>query len=252
MSIIELKNVNKEYSLGKVKLEALKNINLKIKEGDFVTIIGTSGSGKTTLLNIIGLIDSLTSGEILIDGANIGGMKDVDLTHLRLNKLGFIFQTFNLIEVLNVQENVEFPLLLKKELSKREIAEKSQNLLKSVGLNQHSLHRPAELSGGQRQRVAIARALITNPKIVLADEPTANLDSKTSVEILELMKKLNRDYKTTFIFATHDPEVLNYSKTKIEIKDGAIVKTAKKATKTATKKATKTATKSTKSSTKKK
>ncbi|MGM0508937.1 MAG: ABC transporter ATP-binding protein [Fusobacteriota bacterium] len=223
MNVIELKNVKKNYSLGETTVEALKGINLDVKQGDFFSIVGPSGSGKTTLLNLIGCIDKPTSGNIKIHEEEVTELKDKQVTNIRLNKIGFIFQTFNLIPVLNVRENVEFPLLLMKNISKKEIKSRVNKLVEEVGLTKYIDHKPSELSGGQRQRVAIARALVTNPDIVLADEPTANLDSVTSNGILELMKKLNEIEKTTFIFSTHDPEVLKYAKSKVEIKDGLLV-----------------------------
>ena len=223
-SIIEVSNITKEYSLGQTKIKALSEINLKIDEGEFLSIIGPSGSGKTTLLNIVGLIDTPSSGTLKIAEEDIDFSNDNNLTDLRLHYLGFIFQTFNLIPVLNVLENVEFPLLLKKEKSKKEIQKKASDLLEKVGLGDHLRHRPAQLSGGQRQRVAIARALVTDPKIVLADEPTANLDSKTGNNILNIMKEMNKSSQTTFIFSTHDPDVLKFAERTISLKDGEVVK----------------------------
>lgn len=221
--VIEAKDVVKNYPLGETIVNAVKRVSINVEEGDFMSIIGPSGSGKTTLLNIMGCIDTATSGSIKIDGEEITTMKDKNLTDLRLHKIGFIFQTFNLIPVLNVRENVEFPLLLMKKFSKEEIRKRAEDLIEEVGLKQYIDHRPAELSGGQRQRVAIARALVTRPAIVFADEPTANLDSVTSESILELMKELNEKEKTTFIFSTHDPDVLKYAKNIVKIKDGALV-----------------------------
>lgn len=224
MNIIEIKNVKKNYPLGKTTVHALRGIDISIQEGDLLSIVGPSGSGKTTLLNIIGCIDSATEGSVKIGGIEVTTMSDRSITDIRLHKIGFIFQTFNLIPVLNVQENVEFPLLLMKKHSKSEVKKRSEKLIEEVGLMQYIKHRPAELSGGQRQRVAIARALITHPDIVLADEPTANLDSVTGDQILELMKEMNRIEKTTFIFSTHDANVLKYAKDVIKIKDGLVVK----------------------------
>ena len=221
--VIEAKDVVKNYPLGETIVNAVKGVSINVEEGDFMSIIGPSGSGKTTLLNIMGCIDTATSGSIKIDGEEITTMKDKNLTDLRLHKIGFIFQTFNLIPVLNVRENVEFPLLLMKKFSKEEIRKRAEDLIEEVGLKQYIDHRPAELSGGQRQRVAIARALVTRPAIVFADEPTANLDSVTSESILELMKELNEKEKTTFIFSTNDPDVLKYAKNIVKIKDGALV-----------------------------
>jgi putative ABC transport system ATP-binding protein len=225
MNIIELKGVKKDYPLGKTTVHALRNINFAVEEGDLLSIVGPSGSGKTTLLNIIGCIDQASEGSVAIHGTEVATMSDKQLTDLRLHKIGFIFQTFNLIPVLTVRENVEFPLLLmkKKIFSKKEVRERAEKLIDEVGLKDHIEHRPYELSGGQRQRVAIARALVTNPDIVLADEPTANLDSETGEKILELMKELNVVEKTTFIFSTHDPDVLKYAKHIVKIRDGVIV-----------------------------
>jgi len=188
-----------------------------------MSIIGPSGSGKTTLLNIIGCIDTPTTGSIKVHEQEITSLNDKQITDVRLNKIGFIFQTFNLIPVLNVRENVEFPLLLMKHKKREEIDAQVEKLIREVGLIDYIEHKPAELSGGQRQRVAIARALVTNPDIVLADEPTANLDSETSDSILQLMQELNEKEKTTFIFSTHDPEVLKYARNIVKIKDGLIV-----------------------------
>jgi putative ABC transport system ATP-binding protein len=222
MNIIEMTGVKKDYPLGETTVHALRGVDMCVQEGDLFSIIGASGSGKTTLLNIIGCIDNATEGSVKIHGQEITTMTDRELTNLRLYKIGFIFQTFNLIPVLDVRENVEFPLLLMKNLSRSEITKRSDKLIEEVGLKEFVDHRPAELSGGQRQRVAIARALITNPDIVLADEPTANLDSETGATILELMKELNTIEKTTFIFSTHDQSVLKYAKDIVKIKDGLI------------------------------
>ncbi|MCP4753510.1 MAG: ABC transporter ATP-binding protein [Proteobacteria bacterium] len=225
MNVIELKSVKKDYPLGNTMVHAIKGVDLAIDKGDLVSVVGPSGSGKTTLLNIIGCIDQATEGSVVIHGEEISSLNDRKLTNLRLNRIGFIFQTFNLIPVLNVRENVEFPLLLmkRKELSSKTIRERVDKLIEGVGLKEQVKQRPYELSGGQRQRVAIARALVINPDIVLADEPTANLDSETGAVILGLMKELNETEKTTFVFSTHDPEVLRYARNVIKIKDGLIV-----------------------------
>ncbi|MCP4398948.1 MAG: ABC transporter ATP-binding protein, partial [bacterium] len=213
MNIIELHGVKKDYPLGGTVVHAVKGVDFAIEEGDFMSIVGPSGSGKTTLLNIIGCIDRASEGRVLIHREEIHSMNDRKLTDLRLHKIGFIFQTFNLIPVLTVRENVEFPLLLMKRsrLPKTQIRERVEKLVEAVGLQEYIEHRPYELSGGQRQRVAVARALVTNPDIVLADEPTANLDSETGQKILALMKDLNEIEQTTFIFSTHDPDVLKYA-----------------------------------------
>jgi putative ABC transport system ATP-binding protein len=224
MQIIEMKNIRKDYPLGETTVSALKGVDFTVTAGDLLSVVGPSGSGKTTLLNIIGCIDTPTSGEARIAGQDITALSDNALTDLRLYTVGFIFQTFNLIPVLDVLENVEFPLLLMKTdaPTKAEIRERAEHLIEEVGLTAQMRQRPAELSGGQRQRVAIARALVTNPKIVLADEPTANLDSDTGHKILELMRRLNEEHKTTFVFSTHDPDVLQYAKHVVKIRDGLI------------------------------
>ncbi len=222
MNVIELKGVKKDYPLGATTVHAVRGVDLSIEEGDFISIIGPSGSGKTTLLNIIGCIDHATDGVVKIHGEDVTTYSDRKLTDLRLHTIGFIFQTFNLIPVLSTRENVEFPLLLmkKENLGRREIRARAEKLIEEVGLKDQANQKPFELSGGQRQRVAIARALVTRPAIVLADEPTANLDSETGDKILRLMKELNEIEKTTFIFSTHDPDILKYAHGVVKIKDG--------------------------------
>ncbi|MBN2535698.1 MAG: ABC transporter ATP-binding protein [Spirochaetales bacterium] len=223
MGIVNLHNVGKIYPLGKHNVEALKGISLRIEKGDFISIAGPSGSGKTTILNMIGCIDTPTEGTVEIAGRVTSGLSDRQITSLRHSAIGFIFQTFNLIPVLNVYENVEFPLLLgKNEMSKKGRKEWVCYIVESVGLTDWITHRPYELSGGQRQRVAIARALATKPKIVLADEPTANLDSKTGETIIGLMKTINREQQTTFIFSTHDPAIVGIADHIIYLHDGRI------------------------------
>ncbi|MEK6645863.1 MAG: ABC transporter ATP-binding protein [Candidatus Firestonebacteria bacterium] len=222
MNIIEIRGLKKDYPLGATTVHALRGVDFVVNEGEFLSVVGPSGSGKTTLLNVIGCIDFATEGSVKIGEVDITSMNDRQVTDLRLNKIGFIFQTFNLIAVLDTVENVEFPLLLMKKHSKSEVRKKAQEMLEKVGLKEYIKHRPAELSGGQRQRVAIARALVTNPDIVLADEPTANLDSVTGASILELMKEINNTEKTTFIFSTHDANVLKYAHKIVKLKDGAI------------------------------
>ena len=223
MSIIMAKDVKKDYTLGETEVHALRGVDLAVQEGDFMSIVGSSGSGKTTLLNILGCVDHATSGSVSIGGEEITRMKDKKLTDLRLYKIGFIFQTFNLIPVLNIRENVEFPLLLMKKISKTEINKRTEKLIDEVGIKEFIKHRPSELSGGQRQRVAIARALVTSPEIVLADEPTANLDSETGSNIIELMKVINKKENTTFVFSTHDPDIIKHANEVIRIKDGLIM-----------------------------
>jgi putative ABC transport system ATP-binding protein len=222
MDIIAIRGLTKDYALGNTTVQALRGIDLTIAKGDLVSIMGPSGSGKTTLLNVIGCIDKATTGSVRIDGRELTTLKDRETTALRLHSLGFIFQTFNLIPVLTALENVEFPLQLQKELPRREIRKRAEGLLGDVGLREYLHHRPSELSGGQRQRVAIARALVTHPAIVLADEPTANLDSVNGASILELMKEMNAREQTTFLFSTHDHNILRYARTVIHIQDGRI------------------------------
>ncbi|MCK4543302.1 MAG: ABC transporter ATP-binding protein [Spirochaetales bacterium] len=225
MAIIELNKVVKNYSLGKVQVKAVRGVEISIEKGDFVSIAGPSGSGKTTILNMIGCIDTPTTGTVRINNSSTGDLSDKELTTLRHRTLGFIFQLFNLIPVLNVYENIEFPLLLgKQKMDKQEKKEWIDTLIEEVGLKEWRNHRPNELSGGQRQRVAIARALVTKPQIVLADEPTANLDSKTGEDIIRLMKMINREQQTTFVFSTHDPDIVEIADHIIRLHDGLVVK----------------------------
>lgn len=223
MNVVKLEQVKKIYKLDETEVHALRGVDLTIDKGEFVAIAGPSGSGKTTILNMIGCIDNPTTGRVFIDEEEVAVMSDNKVTDYRLHKLGFIFQTFNLIPVLNVYENIEFPLLLMKNISKAEREKRVKHFIEEVGLGDRVKNRPSELSGGQRQRVAIARALVTNPVIVLADEPTANLDSETGDMIIELMKKINCDEKTTFIFSTHDPDIMKHAERIIRIHDGTIV-----------------------------
>jgi putative ABC transport system ATP-binding protein len=221
--VVVLREVSKEYPLGKLVVPALKGVSLAIRAGEFVSIAGPSGSGKTTLLNLVGCVDTPTSGAVLVDGLDTGRLSERELTKLRLEKLGFIFQSFNLIAVLDTFQNVEFPLLLQGQQNRRERREVVSELLERVGLDKHHHHRPNELSGGQRQRVAIARALVTRPRIVLADEPTANLDTGTGGAIIDLMKSINETQGTTFIFSTHDARVMKHADRVIRLEDGCIV-----------------------------
>lgn len=239
-SVIELQNVYKTYQMENVEVHAVANASFTINKGEFAAISGPSGSGKSTLLNMIGLIDLPTNGKIILNGndvykdvkftksAKIPNKLDAMLTELRRRNLGFIFQTFNLIPVLNVFENIEFPLKIGSSrafdtMNPTERKEWIDFLLETVGLYDWKKHKPSELSGGQRQRVAIARALVTKAPIILADEPTANLDSKNGGQILDLMKKLNEDLKTTFVFSTHDAKIVAMSNHVIKIKDGTIM-----------------------------
>jgi putative ABC transport system ATP-binding protein len=224
VTIIELKDVRKVYPLGKVSVEAVRGVSFAIEKGDFISIAGPSGSGKSTILNMIGCIDTPTSGVVEIEGVPTAGHSDRELTRLRHDAIGFIFQSFNLIPVLNVYENIEFPLLMgDADIPKAERRGWVDSLIAEVGLEQWRNHKPNELSGGHRQRVAIARALVAKPKIVLADEPTANLDSKTGGQIIALMKKINRELETTFIFSTHDPTIVGIADHVIRLHDGEVV-----------------------------
>ncbi len=224
MAIVQLSGVTKDYALGKVTVQAVRGVSLSIERGEFTSIAGPSGAGKTTILNLVGCIDTPTAGTVTVDGQATGALKDRDLTNLRHAHFGFIFQSFNLVPVLNVYENVEFPLLLgRTSPDKADKRRRVEELVEQVGLSDHIAHRPNELSGGQRQRVAIARALVTRPAIVLADEPTANLDSKTSVQIIELMKRINAERGSTFIFSTHKPDIVALADHVIHLQDGLVV-----------------------------
>ena len=222
-AIVEMKDVVKDYPLGSTVVHALRDVDLMIQAGEFATIAGPSGSGKTTVLNLIGCIDVPTKGLVRIAGAETSKLNDKALTDLRLHTIGFIFQTFNLIGVLNLFQNVEFPLLLQGGLTKAEREKRVHEMVEKVDLTDQLKQRPSELSGGQRQRVAIARALVTKPKLVLADEPTANLDSKTGYAIIDLMRDINKIDNTTFIFSTHDQKVMEHADRIIELVDGQIV-----------------------------
>ena len=222
MSIVALVGVDKDYPLGKTTVHALRGVDLALDRGEFSVLAGPSGSGKTTLLNLIGCVDTATRGQVLVDGHDTRAMNERARTRLRLDTLGFIFQSFNLIPVLDVYQNVEFPLLLKRDMPKAERKRRVLDLVERVGLSQQLRQRPGELSGGQRQRVAIARALVTRPKLVLADEPTANLDSVTGHAILELMREMNASNGTTFLFSTHDARVMDLAQRIIRIADGRI------------------------------
>jgi putative ABC transport system ATP-binding protein len=221
-SIVAIHNATKAYQLGTVLVPALRGVTLDVHAGDFISIAGPSGSGKTTLLNLIGCVDTPTSGKVEVSGHDVGQLTERQLTTLRLNTIGFIFQSFNLVNVLDVFRNVELPLLLQRVPNAAKRRQRVYELLGRVGLRDFVKHRPTELSGGQRQRVAIARALITQPKLVLADEPTANLDSATGESILDLMRELNQTEKTTFIFSTHDARVMAYASKIVRIADGRI------------------------------
>jgi putative ABC transport system ATP-binding protein len=221
MKILELKNVNKIYNGSEVHVHAVNDVSLEFREAEFAAIVGPSGSGKTTLLNLIGGLDMPSSGSIIIDGTDLSKLKSSQLIDFRMRNIGFVFQAYNLIPVLTARENVEFIMALQK-WSKKERDERTFELLKAVGLDERADSRPSKLSGGQQQRVAVARALASKPKFVLADEPTANLDSKSATTLLEIMEKLNHEEKITFIFSTHDPRVVKMAHRVITLVDGSV------------------------------
>ena len=222
MDPLVLAHVKKTYRLDKVEVAALSDINLRIRPNRFTVLSGMSGSGKTTLLNLIGCIDQPDEGDISVAGQSVGRMSDNALADFRLRHIGFVFQSFNLLPVLTAYENVEYPLLLTRTPATAR-RKRVQELLEAVGLTPHALHWPGQLSGGQRQRVAIARALATAPQLVLADEPTANLDSHTGAGIIALMRAVQREYGATFVFSSHDPKVLLEADDAVLLKDGRIV-----------------------------
>lgn len=222
MSLIEMRGIKKDYLLGETVVRALRGVDLTIDKGEFVAIWGPSGSGKTTLLNLIGAIDEPTSGQLLIDGQEIGLLSDNKRTELRNKSIGFIFQGFNLIPVLSATENVMLPLEIK-GMSISKAKDTAVRRLNEVGLSDFVRNRPDKMSGGQQQRVAIARALVTDPSLVIADEPTANLDSDTSRNIIGLMRDLNEKEKTTFIFSTHDQRLLDRVERLVRLEDGMIL-----------------------------
>ena len=227
MKIVELKNLVKIYNDSEVKVKAVDNINLNFEEGEFAAIVGPSGSGKTTLLNLIGGLDAPTEGDIVINNTNIGNLSSSELINFRLQNIGFVFQAYNLIPVLTAKENVEFIMELQGKKGK-ERNERSMELLSAVGLGERVNSRPSKLSGGQQQRVAVARAMASKPKFVLADEPTANLDSKSTETLLDIMEQLNKEEKITFIFSTHDQRVVNKAHRVITVEDGRVVSDEKR------------------------
>ena len=222
MKIVECVNLNKTYRQGQVTVQALRDLSLQIDKGEFLAVAGPSGSGKTTLLNMIGGLDEIDSGSICVDGKTLEVMSQSQLADLRLHKIGFVFQAYNLIPVLSAIENVEYVMLLQ-GLPAGERREKARAVLDDVGLKGKYNRRPAELSGGQQQRVAVARAIVSSPAIVLADEPTANLDSKTGQGLLEMMQAMNTEKQITFIFSTHDRMVMEYARRLVKLKDGRLV-----------------------------
>ena len=221
-NVVEIKNVHKLYRLGSTDVRALNGVSLEIRKGEFTALIGASGSGKTTLLNLVGGLDDADQGDIAIEGVHLSTLTEDQKSFLRNEKIGFIFQSFNLIPVLSIFENVEVPLTIRLKMPAEERRNRVMNALKDVGLETYASHRPDQLSGGQRQRVAIARALVTEPSLILADEPTANLDSKTAHHIMDLMLDLNQKKNMTFFFCTHDEKLMSRVQRIVKIKDGVI------------------------------
>lgn len=227
MSIIEIKNVKKIYNSKAVPVKAVNGVDLSFEKGEFAAVVGPSGSGKTTLLNIVGGLDDPTEGEVIIDGVRINKLSSGDLIDFRMRNIGFVFQAFNLIPVLTAKENVEFIMQLQKR-PKKERFERARSLLEAVGLGDRLDSRPGKLSGGQQQRVAVARALASKPKFILADEPTANLDSKSTETLLDIMQRLNKEEDITFIFSTHDQRVVKKARRVVTIEDGKVKSDEKK------------------------
>lgn len=222
MSVIEIRNLVKIYDEKSVPVIAINDVSISFEKGEFTAIVGPSGSGKTTLMNLLGALDNPTKGEITIDGVNIVKLKSVELTDFRMKNIGFVFQSYNLIPVLTSYENVEFVMQLQ-GISKAKRQERAESLLEAVGLPDKRNVRPSKLSGGQQQRVAVARALASKPKFILADEPTANLDTKSAENLLEIMEKLNKEENITFIFSTHDSRVVKMARRVITLQDGKVV-----------------------------
>ncbi|MBS7659809.1 MAG: ABC transporter ATP-binding protein [Candidatus Bathyarchaeia archaeon] len=219
--LLDVRNIKKSYRMGKVIVQALRGVSFSVMEGEFLAVLGPSGSGKSTLLHLIGCLDRPDEGEIILDGKNVLRLSDDELAELRLKRIGFIFQFFNLLPRLTALENVELPLMLAR-VPEREAREKAKKLLELVGLGGRLNHRPSELSGGEQQRVAIARALVNDPKLVLADEPTGNLDTKSGWDIVNLMRKLNEEMNQTFIVVTHDQKVAEVADRIIYLRDGLV------------------------------
>ncbi len=221
MNVIEAKGLVKTYNPDTIPVKAVDNIDLEIKQGEFTAIVGPSGSGKTTLLNMIGGLDTPTEGKVIVDGIEIENLSQSQLTDFRMHNIGFVFQSYNLIPVMTAKENVEFIMLLQKS-NKKERESRAAELMKKMGISETGKRRPAQLSGGQQQRVAVARALASKPKFILADEPTANLDSQSTNSLLDIMAKMNEEEKVTFVFSTHDQRVIDKAKRVITIVDGKV------------------------------
>jgi len=222
MEVTKVSNATRVFKIGEVETKALRGVNLSIENGEFTALIGPSGSGKTTLLQLIGLLDKPTTGNVTVNGQDATNLNRNQRADLRKNAIGFVFQFFALIPTLTAYENVEMPLLLNGTKPAQRKARVNQ-MLEAVGLSDRAHHRPDQLSGGQQQRVAVARALATNPKLILADEPTANLDTENGKQVMEIMQKLNKETGVTFVFATHDPRVISYAKRVVTLRDGLIV-----------------------------
>jgi putative ABC transport system ATP-binding protein len=226
MEVIQLQDVTRVYRIGDVETHALRGVNLTIGEGEFTTIVGPSGSGKTTLLQLIGCLDKPTSGRVLLEGQNVTQLSAGKRADLRKGKIGFVFQFFALIPGLSAYENIELPLLLTGANGKQR-KERVMELLDSVGLTERARHRPDQMSGGEQQRVAVARALAAHPALILADEPTANLDTENGRQVMEIMQRLNEETGTTFVFATHDPRVIAFGRRVVELRDGKVAENSK-------------------------
>jgi putative ABC transport system ATP-binding protein len=218
-AVIALENVHKTYDLGEIQVHALRGVTLEIRRGEFVAIMGASGSGKSTLMNILGCLDRPTKGRYLLDGIDVSQLSKTELAHIRNRKIGFVFQQFNLLSRTTALENVELPTLYA-GIPQAERAERAKQSLERVGLGERAMHHPSQLSGGQQQRVAIARALVNHPAILLADEPTGNLDSRTSVEIMDILQRLNEDEGLTVVLVTHEPDIADYAQRALEFRDG--------------------------------
>lgn len=227
MSLFEVKNLKKTYQIGDVKTDALRGVNLKVEKGEFTAIAGPSGSGKSTLLHLMGGLDKPTSGEIYLNAQRIDQLSKAEGAAVRLDKLGYVFQAYNLIPVLTALENAAFVLELQ-GVNKKDREARAMESLKALGMEEFADRRPNQLSGGQQQRVAVARAFAAEPEIILADEPTANLDSKSGGDLIEMMKRLNEDKGVTFVFSTHDPRLLELVKRTVEMEDGQIIKQDKR------------------------
>jgi len=223
MSLVELKQVTKDYQIGEMSVRALNNIELDIEKQSFVSFVGPSGSGKTTLLNLIGCLDKPSSGEVFVNGTPVNSFSNKEAAQFRGQHLGFIFQNFNLLPVLTTYENVEYPLIMVQNIPANERKERIMHYLAAVGMTDQKDKYPSQLSGGQKQRVAVARALVTDPKMVLADEPTANLDHASAFKVIELMKQMQQNLETTFIFSTHDPKIVKEAEIIYTLEDGKLV-----------------------------